>query len=145
VWTTREATEDDADFLDDVFLRAMRTHITAARGYWDEAKERAQFREQLQFQHTRIIEHEGVGVGFVMALDRGQDIELHTLCIAPEHQGHGLGSAAARKVLDDAFARRCGVVLSVLKANSAARTFYERLGFVVTDESTHHYRMRLVS
>jgi ribosomal protein S18 acetylase RimI-like enzyme len=139
----RHATGDDVAFMTDVFLRAMRVHITAARGYWDEVKERTQFREQLQLQHTRIIEHEGVHVGFFMAVEREQDTELHTLCITPEHQGRGLGTTVTRQLIDDARVRKRSVVLSVLKANMAARSFYERLGFVLTDESTYHYRMRL--
>ena len=78
-----------------------------------------------------------------MTLVRGEDIELHTLCITPEHQGRGLGITVTRQFLDDARGRKCGVVLSVLKANSAAQSLYERLRFAVTEESAHHYRMRL--
>jgi ribosomal protein S18 acetylase RimI-like enzyme len=145
MFVIRQATDDDIAFLTDIFLRAMCTHISAARGYWDEAKERMQFREQLQLQHTRIVEQEGTSVGFFMTLEHGSDVELHTLCIAPEHQGHGLGTAVTRRLIDDARAHRRNVVLSVLKANAAARSFYERLGFVLAEESAHHYRMRLSS
>jgi ribosomal protein S18 acetylase RimI-like enzyme len=142
--TTRQATDDDLPFLADVFLRSMRVAITCARGFWDEAKERTQFHEQLQLPHTLVIEHKGASVGFLMTLERGEDIELHTLCVTPEHQGRGLGSTVTRQLLDDARRRKCGVVLAVLKANSAARSLYERLGFAVTEESVHHCRMRLV-
>ena len=142
--TTRQATDDDPPFLADVFLRSMRVPVTSARGFWDEAKERTQFREQLQLPHTVIIEYKGVSVGFLMTLERGKDIELHTLCITPEHQGQGLASAVTRQLLDDARGRTCGVVLSVLKGNSAARFLYERFGFAVIGESVHHYHMRIV-
>lgn len=74
--------------------------------------------------------------GLFMTLPSGQNIELHTLCIAPEHQRQGLGTAVTGQVLDNARERGCDVVLSVLKANGAARALYERLGFVVTGEST---------
>ncbi len=142
--STRQATADDVGFLADVFLRAMRVPITAARGFWNEAKERTQFCEQLQPQHTHIVEQGGSDAGFFMALRNGQDIELHTLCIAPEHQRQGLGTAITRQVIDDAISQGCGVVLSVLKENRSARCFYERLGFIVTEESDYHFRMRLV-
>jgi ribosomal protein S18 acetylase RimI-like enzyme len=143
--TRRQATDDDIAFLEVVFLRAMRVPITAARGLWDEARERAQFREQLQLNHTQIIENNGIGVGFLMTLERGHDIQVHTICIGPENQRHGFGTAIIRELLDDASARERGVIVSVLKANPAARSLYERLGFVVTEESTHHHHMRLVS
>jgi ribosomal protein S18 acetylase RimI-like enzyme len=141
----RHATDDDVCFMTDVFLRAMQTHITATRGYWNEAKEQAQFHEQLQLPHTRIVEHKGMRVGFFMTIERGQDIELHTLCIAPVHQRQGLGTALMGQLVEDALARKRGLVLSVLKVNTAARSFYAHLGFVLTEESAHHYRMRLTS
>src|ERR1700678_3523873 len=146
--TTRQATDDDLPFLADVFLRSMRVPITSARGFWDEAKERTQFREQLQLPYTRVIEHNGTSVGFLMTLERGKNFELHTLCIAPEHQGHGLGTAVTRQLLDDARARSCGVILSVLKANGSARSLYERLGFaslrnrsIITACASFHRRL----
>jgi ribosomal protein S18 acetylase RimI-like enzyme len=142
--STCQATDDDLAFLEDVFLRAMRVHITAARGTWDEARERSQFCEQLRLWHAQIIKQSGLRVGFYITLESGADVELHTLCIAPEHQGQGLGSDVTRQILSDARARnRDGVVLSVLKPNTAARSLYERLGFTINEERTHHYRMRL--
>jgi ribosomal protein S18 acetylase RimI-like enzyme len=104
--TTRQASEDDGTFLEEVFLRAMRVHITEARGSWHEAKERTQFREQIQLDHTQIIENDGLGVGFLMTLEHGSDLTLHTVCILPESQGRGFGTAIIREVLDAASARQ---------------------------------------
>jgi ribosomal protein S18 acetylase RimI-like enzyme len=140
--TTRQATDVDLRFLSDVFLRAMQAHIAAARGYWDEEKERLQFHEQLRLRDTQIIVHDGIDVGFFMTTESGADTELHTICIAPEYQRRGIGSAITRQIISDARAQRRGVVLSVLKANTSARSLYERLGFAVSEESSHHYRMR---
>jgi len=140
-FATHQAIQSDVAFLLAVFLRAMRVHITAARGYWDEAKER----DQLQIPHTRIIRQEGASVGFFMAGEHGQEVELHTLCIAPEHQGHGLGTLVIQQLVDDARSRGSGVVLQVLKVNTRAHSLYERLGFVVTGESLPHYQLRSVA
>ena len=142
--TTRRATDDDLALLADLFLRAMQIPIAAARGAWDEASERRQFLEQLQLQRTQIIECHGTGIGFLMTLERGHDIELHTLCVRPEFQGRGYGTIITRRLLDEAKARQRGAVLSVLKANTTARSFYERWGFVLIEESEHHCRMRHV-
>lgn len=79
-----------------------------------------------------------------MTLERGHDIELHTLCVAPEFQGRGYGTIITRRFLDEAKARQRGAVLSVLKTNTAARSFYERLGFVLIEESGPLCRMRRV-
>jgi ribosomal protein S18 acetylase RimI-like enzyme len=143
--STRQPTDEDIGFLEEVFLRAMRVPITACRGFWDEAGERSQFREQLQLLFTQIIERDGIKVGFFMTVERGRDLELHTFCIVPEHQGQGLGTATSRQILNDAQTQGRGVVLSVLKSNTGARLLYERLGFIVTEESPNHYRMRFAS
>jgi ribosomal protein S18 acetylase RimI-like enzyme len=141
--TTRQATDRDLAFLANVFLRAMRVHITAARGFWDESKERSQFQQQLRLESTRIIVRNGVDVGFFMTAATGQEVEFHTICVTPDHQRRGIGTTITRQVIDEAQSQKHAVVLSVLKANTAARHLYERLGFVMTGESSHHYRMRL--
>ena len=140
---TRDATAADIDFLANTFLRAMRPYITAARGSWDQVKEDRQFREQLHLSSTRIILDEGNSVGFYMTRDEGHDLELHTLCIVPEYQRHGLGTAVVRQIIAQAQKSKRGVALSVLKANLGARLLYQRLEFVVISETDHHYRMRL--
>ena len=66
------------------FGGGMRIHFTAARGYWDEGRERSQFLEQLQLHQTQIIEYHSKGIGFLRTVERGHDIELHTLCLASE-------------------------------------------------------------
>ena len=56
---------------------------------------------------------------------------LEHLYVAPEAQGRGAGSALLAAVLD-----RCGasIDLHVFARNTAARTFYERRGFVLVGE-----------
>jgi ribosomal protein S18 acetylase RimI-like enzyme len=141
--TTRQAAEGDVAFLTDVFLRCMRVPITAARGGWNREKESKQFLEQLRLRETQVIVRGSLDVGFFMTAECGEDIELHTICIAPEHQRQGIGTAMMRQLIGEARKHDRGVVLSVLKANTPARSFYERLGFAVTEESSHHFRLRL--
>jgi ribosomal protein S18 acetylase RimI-like enzyme len=142
---TRRATAADVPFLEDVFLRAMRVHITATRGFWNQPEERKQFHQQLQLEHTRVVERGNAPVGFSTIIPRGEDVELHTICMAPEYQGQGLGTAIIRQIVTDAQEQGREVFLSVLKPNTAARRLYERLGFTVTAETAHHYQMRMAA
>ncbi|MBV8590683.1 MAG: GNAT family N-acetyltransferase, partial [Acetobacteraceae bacterium] len=91
----------------------------------------------------RVILDDCTGVGFFMATDAGQDLEIHTLCIMPEYQRQGLGTAAIRQIIAEARGCKRGVVLSVLKTNAGALRLYQRLGFIIIGETTYHYRMRL--
>ena len=65
---------------------------------------------------------------------------LANLQILPEEQGHGLGTAIIKAILAQAYDEGISVSLQVLKVNPA-RHLYERLGFVVSGETTTHYLM----
>jgi ribosomal protein S18 acetylase RimI-like enzyme len=140
--TTRAAEVRDTAFLTDVFLRSLRGAITATRGEWDEARETAQFHEQLDLGRTAVIGFRGTDVGFSMCRERDGDVEIHTLCVAPEYQRNGIGTHVTQTLVAAARERSKGVVLSVLKTNTNARRLYERLGFEIVSECSHHYRMR---
>ena len=139
----RPAKREEVDWLADLFTRSMRDAIAATRGSWDIAREDAQFRRQLQLPDTRVIRVENNGVGFLTtrALPN-KSLEVHTLCIEPDWQCAGIGTHVMREIMAAARAASSSIVLSVLKANTRARLFYERLGFVEIGTSTHHVRMR---
>ncbi len=59
----RPAAVDYLAFLADVFLSAGQEMITASRGSWDAARERAQFEKQLDISSTRIIQNGSVDLG----------------------------------------------------------------------------------
>ena len=140
---TRPASELDVAFLESAFLLAGKEMITAARGNWNEARERAQFQEQLVLGSTRIAQENGRDVGFLMLVEGPGVVQIHTLCILPEWQGRGIGSALTRNVIAAGQARGDAVTLQVLKANPRARALYERLGFRITAETQQHQHMRI--
>ena len=138
--TTRPASEADVEFLCDVFLRSLREVITASRGRWDAQRERAQFLSQLDLSGTRLIECDGRAVGFLTVVPEEGTLDLHTLCVQPEHQGQGIGGHVMRALAGEAGRR--AIRLSVLRTNPRARAFYERLGFTVGRIAPHHLEMR---
>ena len=132
----RPAVDDDVPWLTDTFVAALRGAITAERGYWDEHKERAQFAEQLKLAQTWVLLTEGSRAAFYTAWSEADHVFLGTLCVAPERQNRGIGTEAMRRIAAQAGERP--VQLAVLKANTAARRFYERLGCRHQSTSRHH-------
>ena len=116
--------------------------IAACRGQWDEVRERAQFERQLELEATQVIQVKDVDVGFIMCLQHPGTLQIHTLCVTPEHQGRGIGSRVTRDVINRGQQAGCDVVLSVLKTNPRADALYRRLGFAVVEESEHHRHMK---
>jgi ribosomal protein S18 acetylase RimI-like enzyme len=140
----RQATADDVNLLWRIFCASMKEYIRQARGEWNEEREEAQFRCQLDLAASRIIRANNLEVGFVMMPTRDGALWIHTICIAPEHQNKGIGTEVMHSVIEEAKERTMALYLSVLKVNPARR-LYERLGFRVVEETRHHFRMQFSS
>ena len=137
----RQATVEDTKFLWDVFHIAMKDYITQTRGEWNEQREESQFRDQLDLSAAQVIRSKNLEVGFIMAPIKDNARWIHTICIVPEHQNRGIGTEVVRSVIAEAETQNMPLYLSVLKVNPARR-LYERLGFVVFEETEHHFRMK---
>jgi len=137
----RQTTADDVDFLWDVFRVSMKDYITQTRGEWNEQREESQFKHQLDLSAAQVIRSNNLEVGFLMAPIQDGVRWIHTICIVPEHQKRGIGTEVIRSVIAEAQTQKMPLYLSVLKVNPARR-LYERLGFVVIEETKHHFRMK---
>jgi ribosomal protein S18 acetylase RimI-like enzyme len=137
----RQATVADTKFLWDIFRASMKGYITQTRGEWSEQREESQFRHQLELSAAQVICCNDLEVGFIMAPIRDSARWIHTICIVPEHQNRGIGTEVIRSVIAEAEGHNMPLYLSVLKVNPARR-LYERLGFVVIEETEHHFRMK---
>ena len=138
----RQATVADIKFLWDVFRVSMKDYITRTRGEWDEQREEAQFRNQLDLLITQVVHANDLAVGFIMAPIKDGARWIHTICIVPEHQHKGIGTEVLRRAVAQEREQKISLYLSVLKVNPARR-LYERLGFGVIEETKHHFRMKL--
>jgi ribosomal protein S18 acetylase RimI-like enzyme len=136
----RQATADDIKFVSDVFRVSMKDYITRTRGEWDEQREEAQFRNQLDLLTTQVVHANDLAVGFIMAPIKDGVRWIHTICIVPEHQNKGIGTEVLGRVITQAREQKISLYLSVLKVNPARR-LYERLGFGVIEETKHHFKM----
>jgi ribosomal protein S18 acetylase RimI-like enzyme len=136
-----QTTADDVDFLWDTFRISMKDYITQARGEWNEQREKSQFRHQLELSAAQVIRSNDLEVGFIMAPIKDDARWIHTMCIAPEHQRKGIGTEILRRVIGQTKEQKISLYLSVLKVNPARR-LYERLGFRVIEETTHHFIIR---
>lgn len=137
----RRATVTDTKFLWEVFRVSMKDYITQTRGEWKEQREESQFRHQLDLSAAQVIQSENLDVGFIMAPIKDNARWIHTLCIVLEHQNRGIGTEVVRSVIAEAERQNMPLYLSVLKVNPARR-LYERLGFVVIEDTEHHFTMK---
>ena len=134
-------TRDDAQFVYAIHCASMRDVISATWG-WNEEWQVADFASRFDARRTSFIVTQGQRVGALELEDRGSELFVRNLGILPAWQNRGLGSAVMRRVLSRATRRGVHVSLQVLELNTAARRFYERLGFILVSKAPPHLQMR---
>jgi len=78
--------------------------------------------------------------GFVVARINGEDWELENIVVAAEFQRRGLGIQLMQALIRAARERQAlQILLEVRESNTAARSFYEKLGFQITNRRQSYY------
>lgn len=133
----RPATQEDGPFLYQLVKATLREYVEPLWG-WDEEWQRTYFWAHFDPDHEparrEIIVRDGEDVGVLTVEERPDEILLSQIYILPAHQGQGIGTALIRSALQRGAALGLPVRLRVLRGNPARR-LYERLGFVVTEET----------
>ena len=79
-------------------------------------------------------------VGFLIALHAGPEWELENIVVAEEFRGKGVGKQLMHKLFTQAQEANSNLVfLEVRESNTAARRFYEKLGFRETGRRKSYY------
>lgn len=136
----RPCRPEDEAFARRVHREAYHDVVTRQFGGWEEEKQRELFDAKWDPHSFRVIVVGGADAGVVRYRKEGGHIELDEIQLLPEAQGAGVGSAVIRDLQADAQHAGVPLRLQVLKQNRA-RALYERLGFQVTGETEHHFRM----
>jgi [ribosomal protein S18]-alanine N-acetyltransferase len=106
----------------------------------------AAFAAELDRGHYYVGAYDGsdrllgyAGLAFVAHRPQAE-AEVHTLAVAPEHQGRGLGKALLRALLARADEYRAAVFLEVRTDNEAAISLYRDHGFDVIGLRKRYYQ-----
>jgi [ribosomal protein S18]-alanine N-acetyltransferase len=88
-----------------------------------------------------VGEQGGVVVGYAGVDRRGEVADVMTIAVAPDAQGHGLGSLLMDWLIE---AARCGgaehLMLEVRADNTAAQRLYSKMGFVMLTVRRRYYQ-----
>ena len=141
----RKAQATDSEFVFAVKKAAFREYVEQIWG-WDDTYQRDLHNRRFASHDFHIIQFCGTDVGFLSTSNTSDTLKVNQLYILPEYQGRGVGAACMRRIIDDANLEQKPVTLQVLKINTRATAFYQRLGFTIVDENSTHLQMkRLVS
>ena len=137
----RKARLIDSEFVFTTKKEAFREYVEQVSG-WHECHQRDLHITRFAKHDFRIVRFRGTDVGYYATSSTSAAIKLHQLFILPEYQGRGIGSACMTCIVKEANLAQKLVMLQVLKINTRAIAFYQRLGFVVTGSDFSHVHMK---
>ena len=137
----RKAEATDSEFVFGVKEAAFREYVEQIWG-WDDTYQKDLHNRRFDSQDVRIIQFHEIDVGFLSAANTSDAFKVDQLYILPAYQGKGIGAACMKRIIDDANLEQKPVTLQVLKINTRATAFYQRLGFTIVDKNATHFQMK---
>lgn len=147
----RSAASADRAFLETLYADTRRDELAVFN--WTRDEENIFFKMQFEMQ-TRayrmqfpdavyfIVEENKIPVGRVIVEHGEREVRLVDISLLAEFRNRGIGTFLLEKLKGEAEADEKTLFLRVLKTNSAAKRFYERLGFEVVENADLHFAMR---
>lgn len=142
MYELRPEKERDYDFAFDLFCQVNEDQ---RKKFWqgqDDAFE-AHFRKHYFLPEiTQIIMYDDIDIGILQLVKIVEQMYIQELMILPEYQRRGIGTRVIKDVMHMAFEQELSVGVSIKKINPAKHLF-DRLGFIMVDETRTHYTMEI--
>ena len=137
-YTLRDATPDDADWINWLEEHCMRAYAEALWGEWHSSIEKYGFDPG----RHRIVVADGVECGVIDIRKFEDHWFLSKLYLVEHVRGEGLGAALLKQVREEAAAAGQPLRLSVITTNPRAFAFYKREGFSEISRTNEHILMQ---
>lgn len=140
IFRLRQASANDAPLFYSVIDQTMRDFIITTWGTWNEDRVRRESHEDIRSPNAQVIQVDDISVG-VLVVDRFlTHIQIEQIYLLPEYQRVGIGTALIKNLMFEAAQFKIPVRLRVMAVNPA-KSFYERLGFIVTEATPEFFFM----
>ena len=88
------------------------------------------------YDRIYVLEDDGAVRGYINTRDIGGDVDLMSICVAPEYRGRGYASLLMQRALAGPYNQ---VILEVRESNGTAIHLYEKFGFRKYARRTEYY------
>lgn len=136
----RPAKTEDITLLFAIHRSVFRSHIETLWG-WDEDWQSENFASECATAATSLVLVDDQITGYIQVLDRGSQIYVENIAIAPAFQSKGLGTMLLKALQSMATIRKVLIHLGVFRTNTPAQRLYKRLGFRTVGETRTHIEM----
>ena len=134
----RQASIEDIEILDRIHRSNMKGYVEKIYSWNDRL-----FQDCFVPEEYQIIEVSQQLIGFIKIVNSTTDIYLAEIQILKEYQNMGIGTNLIRSIIARAKEHNLRVWLKVVKGNPAEK-LYQRLGFIVFEESLTHKKMQII-
>jgi len=136
----RKAMDNDSELAYQIKKAAFREYVEKVWG-WDENIQRQLHERRFSSQDFQVIQVSDIDIGILAVVRQADCLKVNQMYIMPEYQGKGIGAECILRIIEDATLSKLPIRLQVLKVNSRASAFYQRLGFKSTGETKTHILM----
>jgi GNAT superfamily N-acetyltransferase len=136
----RQASADDAPLFYSVIDQTMREFIITIWGKWNEDRVLRESHEDSRSPNAQVVLVDDISVGVFVVERFPTHIQIEQIYLLPEYQRLGIGTALIKSLMFEAAQFKIPVRLRVMGVNPA-KSFYERLGFIVTEATPEFFFM----
>lgn len=144
LFTLRPASIDDAPLFYRVIDLTMREFIMTIWGRWDEERVQSEAIADSMSPNSQVIQVGDLAAGVLMVERWPSHIQLVQIYLLPEYQRLGIGTVLINNLIAEAQQSQISVRLKVMVINPA-KLLYEKLGFIVTNETPEFFGMETIS
>ena len=138
----KNGNQEEIKFIYNLKKKVYQKYVEKIYGEWNEENQKKLFNKFMKenSKNIELIYLKDKLVGFYNGKTKDdKTFEIGNICIMPEYQNKGIGTAVLKEVLFEN--KDKDIILQCFKENPASK-LYERMGFKKTIETQTHYTMK---
>lgn len=141
----RQVTWEDFDFIFELKKQCFKWYVDILWG-WNDDDQRQRLKKEFDnhITHMKVITLENKDIGLYEAyITPIGDMFISEISLLKEYQNMGIGTSILTEQLEKNKEQNITTTLQVFKENKA-KELYEKLGFVIYNETDTHYQMKKI-
>jgi len=132
-------TIEDYQFGFDIKKTTLGEYIEKTWGDWNEEEQLNFYKKEFVIDNCFIVKNNNINIGWLKIIETDEIVDINQLFILPEYQNKGIGGKILNDIMENGINNNKRINLQVLKCNKKAQKLYEKLGFMIDDETETHY------
>ena len=141
-YIVRPSTPGERDLIYTLKAESVRPYVEKIWG-WDEEFQQKDFDSDFaSVAHFSVIEIDGKFIVFLQCYFESSYLDVAEIHLLPEYRGKGIGSDILLCLQNDCLIKKRTMRIGCFKENLRAKSLYQKLGFIQTEETNTHYIMQ---